>query len=46
MPWRISFDRKTGELFCGDVGQDKYEEIDIVEKGKLWLARHGRIPYL
>lgn len=32
-PWRFSFDSKTGRLFCGDVGQDLYEEVDIIKKG-------------
>lgn len=33
-PWRFSFDRPTGKLFCGDVGQNAFEEVDIIEKGK------------
>src|SRR5215470_17459600 len=32
-PWRFSFDRATGRLFLGDVGQDSFEEVDIVTKG-------------
>jgi len=32
-PWRFSFDRVTGRLFVGDVGQDSFEEVDIVQKG-------------
>ena len=32
-PWRISFDQQTGELWCADVGQNLWEEINIVPKG-------------
>lgn len=32
-PWRFSFDRQTGFLWVGDVGQGDFEEVDIVEKG-------------
>jgi glucose/arabinose dehydrogenase len=28
-PWRFSFDRQTGDLYIGDVGQDQVEEVDI-----------------
>jgi glucose/arabinose dehydrogenase len=33
-PWRCSFDRATGKLFCGDVGQNLYEEVDRHKSGK------------
>ncbi|MEO8612191.1 MAG: PQQ-dependent sugar dehydrogenase [Chloroflexota bacterium] len=28
-PWRYSFDRQTGDLYIGDVGQNQYEEVDF-----------------
>ena len=31
-PWRFSFDRATGDLVIGDVGQDRWEEVDAVAR--------------
>jgi glucose/arabinose dehydrogenase len=33
-PWRFSFDSVSGQLWVADVGQNQYEEVDLVEKGK------------
>ena len=45
-PWRFSFDRATGDLWIGDVGQNAYEEIDFAPRGEQginwgWSAREG-----
>ena len=49
-PWRFSFDRVAGSMWIGDVGQNKYEEIDTVGKGVAgrnfgWPCREGLHPY-
>jgi len=50
-PWRISFDKLTGDLYIGDVGQNAWEEIDFLPAGSPggtnfgWDRREGAHDY-
>ncbi|PZS24340.1 MAG: hypothetical protein DLM61_22440 [Pseudonocardiales bacterium] len=49
-PWRFSFDRTTGDLTIGDVGQNQIEEVDFARRGRArgvnygWRVFEGRRP--
>lgn len=40
-PWRCSFDRQTGDFWMGDVGQNHWEEINFMPRGKGAGANYG-----
>jgi glucose/arabinose dehydrogenase len=46
-PWRFSFDSKTGALWVGDVGQDRWEEVCVVQAGENhgWNVYEGYEPF-
>jgi glucose/arabinose dehydrogenase len=46
-PWRFSFDSVTGDLWVGDVGQDRVEEASIVRRGENlgWNVYEGFEPF-
>jgi len=50
-PWRFSFDRLTGDLYIGDVGQNAWEEVDFLPAGSPgganfgWNYREGTHPF-
>jgi len=49
-PWRIAFDKTTGDLWIADVGQNAREEIDVIPAGEGglnfgWRIREGSLPF-
>ena len=50
-PWRFSFDRQTGDMFIGDVGQDAVEEVDFQPEASTggenygWRCKEGNQDY-
>jgi glucose/arabinose dehydrogenase len=40
-PWRFSFDRRTGDLYIGDVGQNAWEELNFVRRRSPGIENYG-----
>ena len=40
-PWRFSFDRGTGDLWIGDVGQNRFEEVDYTPRNSPGMENYG-----
>jgi hypothetical protein len=40
-PWRFSFDRSTGDLYLGDVGQNSFEEVDFQPASSMGGENYG-----
>ena len=43
-PWRYAFDGVTGHLWIADVGQNKFEEVDVLSATSRTAAAHGGAP--
>jgi len=46
-PWRMTFDPKTGDLWVGDIGQDLWEMVEVVQRGDNygWSVVEGGHPF-
>lgn len=46
-PWGIAFDKTTGLLWCADVGQDLWEEVNVIRAGGNygWSFREGTVDF-
>jgi len=49
-PWRFAIDRLTGDVYIGDVGEGRREEVNVVAAGAAganfgWCCREGTLPY-
>ena len=46
-PWKFSFDTASGDLWCGNVGQDLWEQVFLIERGGNygWSVMEGSYPF-